>query len=98
MIHKIIVPEGLSVNVTFDVPQDYIGKEMEIIAFIKNEGLEKGVHSEYLSPALKGEPMTIEEFQDWIADAEKSPTISFDEMKERWEIKKKEILERIKLG
>ena len=84
MIHKVIVPEHRSINVTLDIPQDYIGKEIEIVAFIKNEGFEKTNKPERLSPVLKGPRMTNEEFVDWIREAENSPTMSFDEMKERW--------------
>ncbi len=84
MIYKTVVPDKRTINISFTVPENYVGEEMEIIAFIKNEGLEKSPHSEYKSPDLEGEPLTIEEFQDWIAKAENSPTISLEEAKERW--------------
>jgi hypothetical protein len=38
MIRTVIVPN--TQTVTFNVPQDYIGKELEVIAFTKNEGIE----------------------------------------------------------
>lgn len=40
---------------------------------------------------LDGEPMDLDEFNDWIERAESSPKISIEEAKLRWEIKKKEI-------
>ncbi len=41
MIRTTIIPEKTVVNVSFSVPENYIGKEMEVIAFTKKEGLEK---------------------------------------------------------
>lgn len=40
---------------------------------------------------LDGEPMDLDEFNDWIERAESSTKISIEEAKLRWEIKKKEI-------
>ena len=40
MIRTIVIPEKNLVNVSFSVPESYIGKEMEVIAFTKKEGLE----------------------------------------------------------
>ena len=40
MIRTTIIPEKKTVNISFSVPDNYIGKEMEIIAFTKKEGLE----------------------------------------------------------
>jgi len=40
MIRTIIIPEQRTVNITFSIPESYIGNEMEIIAFSKTEGLE----------------------------------------------------------
>ncbi|MFP5041749.1 hypothetical protein [Parasediminibacterium sp. JCM 36343] len=38
MIRTIVTPN--TQTVTFNVPKDYIGKELEVIAFAKNEGTE----------------------------------------------------------
>jgi len=38
MIRTVIVPN--TQTVTFDIPKDYVGKELEVIAFTKNEGIE----------------------------------------------------------
>jgi hypothetical protein len=40
MVHTKIVPEDTMVNVSFRVPKEYIGKEVEVIAFTQNEGLQ----------------------------------------------------------
>ena len=38
MIRTIIIPNIQTV--TFNIPEDYIGKEVEVIAFTKNEGID----------------------------------------------------------
>jgi len=42
MIRTTITPDKQTVS--FDVPQDYIGRQIEVIAFAKDEGF-SGVHS-----------------------------------------------------
>ncbi len=50
MIRTIVIPEKNVVNLSFSVPENYIGKEMEVIAFTKKEGLEKTeLHSKKVS-------------------------------------------------
>jgi hypothetical protein len=46
----------------------------------------------YNSPALPGKPMSLKAFRAWIAEAEKSPTISLKEFQRRWALKRKELL------
>ena len=41
MIRTIVIPEKNVISVSFSIPENYIGKEMEVIAFTKKEGLEK---------------------------------------------------------
>jgi len=38
MIRTILIPD--TQIVTFNIPEDYIGKEVEVIAFAKNEGID----------------------------------------------------------
>lgn len=38
MIRTILIPD--TQTVTFNVPKEYIGKEVEVIAFAKNEGID----------------------------------------------------------
>jgi hypothetical protein len=40
MIHTKIIPNDTLVNLSFRVPKDYIGKEVDVIAFTQNEGLQ----------------------------------------------------------
>ncbi len=40
MIRTTITPQKTIVNVSLSVPENYIGKELEVIAFTKKEGLE----------------------------------------------------------
>lgn len=40
MIHTKITPVDTLVNLSFYVPKDYIGKEVDVIAFTQNEGLQ----------------------------------------------------------
>ncbi len=41
MIRTIIIPSTTNYKVTLDFPIDYIGEEIEIIAFKKQEGLQE---------------------------------------------------------
>ena len=40
MVRTTIIPEQTTVNISLSVPENYIGKEMEVIAFTTQEGLE----------------------------------------------------------
>jgi len=49
MIRTILTPK--TQTVFFDIPKDYVGKELEVIAFVKSEGLEsrKKTEKKFLS-------------------------------------------------
>ncbi len=49
MIRTILTPKSQAVF--FDIPKDYVGKELEVIAFTKSEGLEsiKKTEKKFLS-------------------------------------------------
>ncbi len=58
-------------------------KEMEakqLIKIIKEKDIE--------SYALPGEPINVDEFSNWIKNAESTPTVTLSEAKERWEAQK----------
>jgi L-rhamnose mutarotase len=59
-------------------------EEKDMIRIIKEK--------KYRSYALLGDPITDEEFREWVEESEKSPTISIEEAKQRWEQKKKMLL------
>ena len=40
MIQTTIIPNDRIVNLSFTVPDNYIGQEMEVIAFMRNEGMQ----------------------------------------------------------
>lgn len=46
--------------------------------------------------SLSGEPMTDEDFKNWIEYAEKSPALSLNEAKQLWEVQKKKIRKSIR--
>ena len=39
MIHTIVTPNNQTIS--FDIPKDYVGKQIEVIAFAKGEGITK---------------------------------------------------------
>lgn len=51
MIHTKVTPNDVLVNVSFYVPKSYIGKEIDIIAFSSNEGIQKSI-PEWHKPIL----------------------------------------------
>jgi hypothetical protein len=42
-----------------------------------------------ISPSLEGSPLSEIEFQDWIIEAEKKPTVTLQQAKNKWAEKKK---------
>jgi len=44
MIRTVIIPDSSTISIS--VPDDYIGKVLEVIAFTKEEGLYKGAHTQ----------------------------------------------------
>lgn len=40
MIQKVIIPDNNIVNLSLTIPESYVGKELEIIAFTRDEGLQ----------------------------------------------------------
>lgn len=53
------------------------------------------IHISYVSNSyvLDGEPIAIEEFNQWLSQSEQGSKLSISEFKQRWVGKKKEILE-----
>jgi len=94
MIRTILTPD--TQTVTFTVPRDYVGKELEIIAFSKKEGLGRLKKSELLSPALNGNPLSNEEFVEWIANADAKPGIGLKEARNKWTKKREQLKQLIK--
>lgn len=49
MVQKVIIPDNNVVNLSLTLPDSYVGKEVEIIAFTKNEGLEEKQKSKHFT-------------------------------------------------
>lgn len=41
MIRTIITPKTDTLNISLTIPSDYVGKEMEVIAFARDEGMKE---------------------------------------------------------
>ena len=96
MIHKVIVPKNRKVNLTFTVPEDYVGEEMDVIAFTRKENVQRPAQTKPFSPALQGDPLTNQEFINWITQAEMMPDVSLEEAKSRWTNKRMQLQQLIK--
>ncbi|HEY8780469.1 MAG TPA: hypothetical protein VIM16_02550 [Mucilaginibacter sp.] len=96
MIHKVIVPKNRKVSLSFTVPEDYVGEEMEVIAFMRKEGLLQTEPAGLVSPALQGGPLTNKEFINWINQAETMPTVSLEAAKNKWTNKRTQLQRLIK--
>ena len=47
--------------------------------------------SELEAPSLPGDPLSLAEFRRWIKDAEKAPTVSLSQAKEKWASKRQKL-------
>jgi len=94
MVHKVIIPKSREVNLSIVVPQNYVGEEIEVIAFIKNEGLKEEDY--FLSPALKGNPMTNQNFIKWVENAEAEETIPLETSRKKWQENRSKLEKLIK--
>jgi len=53
-------------------------------------------HPKKSSYALAGEPISEEDFKDWIEYAETSPTLSLNEAKQQWSAQRKKLQDHIR--
>ncbi|TPG44529.1 hypothetical protein [Flavobacterium pectinovorum] len=84
MIQKTITPKDKIVNLSFEIPKNYVGKALKVSIDFEDENDQ--IESS-LSP---------EEFAKWIEIAEKSPTMSLEKFNEKWEEKKLKIQNNIR--
>ena len=94
MIQKTIIPKNTKVNLSFVVPENYVGEEIEVVAYIKNKEF-TSLPSDAL-PSIKGNPLTNIEFKNWIEQAEKMQTISLEAINSKWTNRKKQLQMLIK--
>lgn len=48
------------------------------------------------SPVFPGEPLTTQQFQEWVSNRESGKTISLEEVKNEWLNKRKKLFDREK--
>ena len=87
MIQKTIIPTNTNVTLSLIVPENFVGEEIEVIAFIKNKELPIE-SSGLISPSIKGNPMSNTEFKNWIEQAESMQVVSIDEVEKKWTSKR----------
>ncbi len=92
MVRTIVTPSKREVSI--QMPKNYIGKKVEVLYYMLDEIEVKEDHTSSL--ALPGSPISDSEFKNWIAQAEKGPTISLDESKSKWALKRKQLQKLIK--
>jgi hypothetical protein len=82
MIEQTVTPKSNIVNLSFEIPNNLVGKPLKVFIDFENDNNEQ--------------EMTQEEFLQWIDEAEKSPTMSLETFNEKWKKKEMEILNRIR--
>jgi hypothetical protein len=63
-------------------------EEKHFINILENSDLD--------SPSLPGSPLSLNEFKNWIKDAEKTSTVSLTHAKEKWAGKRKQLQKLIR--
>jgi hypothetical protein len=84
MIQKTIIPKDKIVNLSFEIPKNYVGKSLKVSIDFEDE-------TDQIESNL-----SKEEFVKWIENAEKSPTMSLEKFNEKWEEKKLKIQNNIR--
>ena len=82
MIEQTVTPKNNIVNLSFEIPNNLVGKPLKVFIDFEKE--------------YEEQEMTQEEFLQWIDEAEKSPTMSLETFNEKWKKKEIEILNRIR--
>ncbi|WP_310559375.1 hypothetical protein [Flavobacterium sp.] len=72
MIEQTVTPKNNIVNLSFEIPNNLVGKPLKVFIDFENDNDEQ--------------EMTQEEFLQWIDEAEKSPTMSLETFNEKWEL------------
>ncbi len=84
MIQKTITPKDKIVNLSFEIPKNYVGKSLKVSIDFEDE-----------TDQIESD-LSKEEFINWIEIAEKSPTMSLEKFNEKWEEKKLKIQNNIR--
>jgi hypothetical protein len=73
MIEQTLTPKNNIVNLSFEIPNNLVGKSLKVSIDFEKEDEDE-------------QQMTQEEFLQWIDEAEKSPTMSLETFNEKWEL------------
>lgn len=95
MIQKTIIPTKKNVQISLVVPENFIGEEIEVVAYLKN----KEIPFDSSDPTLfsvKGKALSNTEFKNWIKQAESLPTVSLAEIENKWTSKRIQLQKLIK--
>ncbi|MWB96613.1 hypothetical protein GON26_19800 [Flavobacterium sp. GA093] len=84
MIQKTITPKDKIVNLTFEIPKNYVGKALKVSIDFEDESIQNEIK------------LSKEDFLKWVKNAEKSPTMSLETFNEKWEEKKLKIQNNIR--
>lgn len=84
MIQKTIIPKDKIVNLSFEIPKNYVGKALKVSIDFEDE-------NDQIESNL-----SKEDLMEWIKVAEKSPTMSLEMFNEKWEEKKLKIQNNIR--
>ena len=95
MIQKTIIPTKTNVELSLVVPENFIGEEIEVIAFIKNKELPFD-NSNSIMYSVKGNALSNTEFRNWKKQAESLPIVSLNVIENEWTSKRMQLQKLIK--
>ncbi|TDW50087.1 hypothetical protein EV144_102521 [Flavobacterium sp. 270] len=84
MIRKTITPKNNIIDLSYEIPNNQIGKSLKVSIDFENE-------MDQIESNL-----SKEDFVKWIKTAEQSPTMSLEQFNQKWEEKKLKILNNIR--
>lgn len=84
MIEQTLTPKDKTINLSFEIPEKYIGKSLKIYIDYENE--EDAEMEKEMSPG---------EFEQWIENAEDSTNMSLEVFTKKWEQKKAQLKSHI---
>ena len=84
MIRKTISRKNNIIDLSYEIPNNQIGKSLKVSIDFENE-VDQSENK-----------LSNEDFVKWIKNAEQSPTMSLEQFNQKWEEKKLEILNNIR--
>ncbi len=71
-------------------------KAFEELHNLEEKNLIRIVNEDFSSYSLPGKPINEDEFKEWVEYAENTQTVSLNEAKQQWEIRKKKLQDLIR--